>query len=146
MADYTTHFSTLLDVRTAENVDRALDLYAALAREIEVEDGTDLNFVLSPERDEPSSAEKTTLWIRDGDYGDPGHVVTFVQRCAEAFGLNGRWGFVWGHDCSKPLLVRFGGGAVVIDLATGGSETIDVSDWLDDRLTGRVPFKSDAGE
>lgn len=146
MADYTTHFSTILDVRTPENVDRALALYADLAREIEEDDGTNLNFVLDFQPDGPGSAEKTTLWIYGGDYGDPRHVITFVQRCAEAFALDGRWGFVWSHDCSKPRLDGFGGGAVVIDLATGQSETIDVSNWLYDRLAGRVPIATDARE
>lgn len=134
MADYTTHFSTLFDVRTPENVDRALALYDEFAREIEKEDETDLNFVLDPERNEPGSEAKTTLWIHDGDYGDPGHVITFVKRCAAAFGLDGRWGFVWSHDCSKPQLDAYGGGAAVIDLATGESEKIEATSWLRDRL------------
>ncbi len=138
MADYTTHFSALFDVRTPENVDRALAVHDALAREIEEEDETSLNFVLSPERDEPGSEARTILWIHDGDYGYPGHVVAFVKRCAAAFELDGRWGFVWSHDCSKPRLDAYGGGAAVIDLASGTSETIDVSDWLADRLAGRA--------
>lgn len=138
MADYTTHFSTLFDVRTPENVDRALALYAELAAEIEAEDETSLNFALDPERDQPESEAKTTLWIHDEDYGDPGHVIAFVKRCAAAFELDGLWGFVWSHDCSKPLLDAYGGGAAVIDLASGASQSIDVSNWLADRLAGRA--------
>ena len=102
MADYTTHLSTMFDVLTPENVDRALAIYADLAREIEEEDETNLNFALDPERDEPGSDASTKFWIHDEDYGDPGHVIAFVKRCAEALGLEGLWGFVWSHDCSKP--------------------------------------------
>lgn len=138
MADYTTHFSTLFDVRTPENVERAFTFYLDLAREIEEEDQTSLNFALDRERGEPDSESSTTFWIHDNDYGDPGHVIAFVKRCAAAFGLDGLWGFVWSHDCSKPRLDAYGGGAAVIDLATGASETIDVSNWLGDRLAGRA--------
>jgi hypothetical protein len=31
------------------------------------------------------------LWMRDEVTGDPQQVIIFVQRCAEAFGLAGRW-------------------------------------------------------
>ena len=33
----------------------------------------------------------TRLWIRDDVTGDPQQVILFVQRCAETFGLTGRW-------------------------------------------------------
>ena len=138
MADYTTHFSTMFDVLTPENVDRALDIYADLAREIEEEDETSLNFALDPERDAPRSDASTKFWIHDEDYGDPGHVIAFVTRCAEALELDGRWGFVWSHDCSKPRLDGYGGGAAVVDLATGQSTSIEVSNWLRERLAGAV--------
>ena len=34
-------------------------------------------------------------------------------------GITGLWGFEWSHTCSKPDLDAFGGGAIVIDLASG---------------------------
>ena len=35
------------------------------------------------------------LWIHADEYGDPEHVTRFVLRCAEAFDLEGVWGFCW---------------------------------------------------
>ena len=77
-----------------------------------------------------------SLWLHDdaGD-GNPEHVIAFVLRCAEAFGLTGRWGFAWGLSCSRPRLDGFGGGAHVLDL--GRRETVawvDCEHWLAERL------------
>ncbi len=71
--------------------------------------------------------EAASLWLHDdaGD-GNPEHVIAFVLRCAEAFGLTGRWGFVWALTCSRPRLDGFGGGAHVLDL--GRRETVA---WMD---------------
>lgn len=45
--------------------------------------------------------------------------MTFVTRCAEAFGLTGRWGFQWTNIASEPVIDCFSGGAHVLDLSTG---------------------------
>jgi hypothetical protein len=45
-------------------------------------------------------------------------VIVFVERCAEVFGLKGRWGFQWANTCSQPRINAFSGGAHVLDLAT----------------------------
>jgi hypothetical protein len=48
----------------------------------------------------------------------------------------GRWGFQYANTCSKPQLDGFGGGAHVIDLATG--ETVDwiyTDGWLDQTIS-----------
>jgi hypothetical protein len=58
-------------------------------------------------------------------------VILFVQRCAQAFGLTGRWGFQWANTCSRPRVNAFGGGAHVLDLPT--RETVswtDTNGWL----------------
>src|SRR3546814_6772759 len=40
--------------------------------------------------------EPTKLWLRDdGGFGEIEHVIGFVLRCAEAFDLQGMWGFGW---------------------------------------------------
>jgi len=61
----------------------------------------------------------TKLWMRDEVTGDPLQVIIFVQRCAEAFGLTGRWGFQSANTCSERRINAFGGGAHVLDLSTG---------------------------
>ena len=63
-----------------------------------------------------------------------------LKRCAAAFGLTGRWGFQYANTCSRPRVDAFGGGAHVLDLATG--ETVAwtyTSGWLADVLDGGDP-------
>lgn len=131
MADYFTHFCCLLDVGTPENATQALVLFAALAGYVddEVRGG---GFAVSIEE-----AGYGRLWIRDDGAGDPEQVIGFVRRCAAAFGLTGRWVFQWANSCSRPRLYAFGGGAHVLDLATGETVAWIYTDgWLSDRLAG----------
>lgn len=74
--------------------------------------------------------------MREDVTGDPERLIQFVKRCAAEFRLSGRWGFQYANTCSKPRLDGFGGGAHVLDLATG--ETLDwiyTDGWLDQTLS-----------
>jgi len=131
MADYFTHFSCLLDVGTPENAARALDLYNALSAEGASEEPPSGGFLLSIQPEHGG----TNLWMRDDVTGDPERLIQFVKRCAAAFSLTGRWGFQYANTCSRPRLDSFGGGAHVLDLATG--ETVDwiyTDGWLAELL------------
>jgi hypothetical protein len=133
MADYFIHFSCLLDVGTPENAARALDLYTTLSQENAAEDPPSDGFALSIQPEHGG----TMLWMRDEGTGDPARVIAFVKRCAAIFGLTGRWGLQYATTCSKPRVDGFGGGAHVLDLATG--ETVDwisTDGWLSALLTG----------
>jgi hypothetical protein len=133
MADYFIHFSCLLDVGTPENAARALDLYTALSQENAAEDPPSDGFALSIQPEHGG----TVLWMRDEGTGDPAQIIAFVKRCAAIFGLTGRWGLQYATTCSKPRVDGFGGGAHVLDLATG--ETVDwisTDGWLSALLTG----------
>lgn len=133
MADYFTHFSCLLDVGTSENAARALDLYNTLSEAGAVEEPPSDGFLLSIQPEHGG----TNLWMRDDVTGDPERLIQFVKRCATEFGLTGRWGFQYANACSKPRLDGFGGGAHVLDLATG--ETVDwtyTDGWLAELLSG----------
>lgn len=135
MADYFIHFSCLLDVGTPENAARALDLYSALSQENAAEDPPSDSFALSIQPEHGG----TMHWMRDEGTGDPAQVLAFVKRCAAAFGLTGRWGLQYATTCSKPRVDGFGGGAHVLDLATG--ETIDwisTDGWLSALLKERA--------
>jgi hypothetical protein len=135
MADYFTHFSCLLDVGTPENAARALDLYTALSQENAAEDPPSDGFALSIQPEHGG----TMLWMRDEGTGDPAQVIAFVKRCAAAFGLTGRWGLQYATTCSRPRVDGFGGGAHVIDLATGETiNWISTDVWLSDLLTERA--------
>ena len=136
MADYFTHFSCLLDVGTPENAARALDLYNRLSKEGASEEPPSEGFLLSIQPEHGGSQ----LWIRDDETGDPEHVIQFVKRCAAAFGLTGLLGFQYANTCSRPRIDGFGGGAHVLDLASG--ETVDwiySGSWLAIVLDGGDP-------
>ena len=133
MADYFTHFSCLLEVGTPENAARALDLYNALSDDNAAEDPPSDEFLLSIQPEHGGSH----LWMRDDGTGDPEHVIQFVKRCANEFGLTGLWGFQYATTASRPRVNAFGGGAHVLDLATG--ETVDwihSGSWLEIVLDG----------
>lgn len=136
MANYYTHFSCIFDLRAVDHAKQALNLYRSFSEELE-SDGATIGFVASIDIDRSA----TTLWIRDEDHGDPEHVITFVRRCAEAFKLDGLWGFQWADTCSRPRLDGFGGGAHVVDLATGQSfDWNETSTWLGIVLDGGDPY------
>jgi hypothetical protein len=131
MTDFFTRYSCLLDVGTSTNAARAFDIYAALMAENGCEHPPAETFHLSVTPEHGASR----LWLRDPGTADPQLAVTFVTRCAEAFGLAGRWGFQWAGIASNPVVEGFSGGAHVLDLATG--ETIawmSTGRWLADRL------------
>ena len=88
MTDHRTRFSCLLDVATPANAARAFDIYSTLMAENAREDPSAEPFHLSltPEHG------ATRLWLRDPGSADQKLAITFVTRCAEAFGLTGRWG------------------------------------------------------
>ncbi|MCA0424001.1 MAG: hypothetical protein LCH61_11875 [Proteobacteria bacterium] len=93
MADYFTQFSCILDVGSPENARRAVDLYQTLADDLDHDDESQIGFLIDIITDGGGSQ----LWIHDGGSGEPEHVIQFVRRCAETFGLSGRWGFEWAN-------------------------------------------------
>ena len=128
MADYFTHFSCALDVVTADNAARALDLYRHFSDELEIDGPTPgFDLVATPTAEQPA-----LLWIYDDNAsGDTDHVLAFVSKLGPMLGITGLWGFEWSHTCSKPRLDAFGGGALVIDLASGETlGTISSNEWL----------------
>ncbi|MBR7653639.1 MULTISPECIES: hypothetical protein [Brucella] len=136
MADYFTHFSCLLDVGTPDNAARALDLYNQLSEEGASEEPPSDGFLLSIQPEHGG----TKLWMRDDVTGDPERLIQFVKRCAAEFGLTGRWGFQYANTCSKPRVDGFGGGAHVLDLATGETVACTYTDgWLAELLGGGDP-------
>ena len=127
MADYFTQFSCQFDVGSAENAARAIAMRDEYQLDLDEADEGCLGFEASAEELQPG-----TLWIRDDDgFGEPEHVIAFVLRCADAFNLQGLWGFAWALTCTKPRLDSFGGGAQAIDLGARKSVGwVDCDHWL----------------
>jgi hypothetical protein len=127
MADYFTHFSCTLDVVTADNAARALELHRQFSDELDEEQTPRFDLVATPTGEQPG-----LLWIYDGNAsGDTDHVLAFVSKLGPMLGITGLWGFEWSHTCSRPRLGAFGGGALVIDLASGETlGTISSNEWL----------------
>ena len=133
MADYFTQFSCALDVGTPENAARALDLYNACSEGAASEDAAYGGFALSILPEEGGA----TLCMHDEGSGDPERVIQFVKRCAAEFHLTGLWGFQYANVCSKSRLDGFGGGAHVLDLASGETIAwISTDEWLAETLDG----------
>lgn len=134
MADHYTHFSCLLGVGTADNAAKAMALYETLREQVEDEDGGGVGFLLEAQPEDGG----VWLWIYDDVNGDPDHVAAFVQRLAEELKLTGLWGFGWANSCSRPRVGAFGGGAYVIDLATGETSAwVSTNQWLESQLAAR---------
>ena len=126
MADYFTHFSCILNVGTAANATRAVERYHAFADRLERDNAESIGFELTVPQAHP-----TTLWIHDEESGEPQHVIAFIAELGPLLGLKGLWGFEWAHTCSKSRNDAFGGGAHVLDLATGETTGwLSTNEWL----------------
>lgn len=137
MADYFTQFSCIFDVGTPENAQRVPALFDSFCERLDREQSAFAGFEIVLDAEDGA----TTFWIHDSDgYGDVGQVTEFVVECAKALGLKGLWGFEWANTCSRPRIDGFGGGAQVIDLETGSTDTwISTHDWLGGRLHADEP-------
>lgn len=136
MAEYFTRFSCVLDVGTPDNAARALELYNQLSEDGASEEPPSDGFLLSIE---PAHGG-TNLWMRDDATGDPERLIQFVKRCASEFKLTGRWGFQYANTCSRPRLDGFGGGAHVLNLASGETVAWIYTDgWLAQMCAGGDP-------
>lgn len=136
MADYFTHFSCLLGVGSADDAAKALALYEALADQMDADTEGDIGFQLEVQ---PES-DGVWLWIHDDVDGDTNHVIAYVQHLAQELELTGLWGFKWVRTCSRPRIDAFGGGACVIDLASGEiTASITTGEWLAQHLAEGVP-------
>ena len=131
MADYTTLFACSLPLGSADNARTALDLYLMFADELRAE-GEPVAFDV---RLDPESNGIELILSSGAGSGDPDQVMAFVRLCGPALSLSGRWGFTWAETGGQECLDAFGGGAVVLDLASGEViASLDCDSWLADTL------------
>jgi hypothetical protein len=108
----------------AENIEKALEIYAEMQRRND--GGLDIIVRKDGER----------LWIQHGSDGEGNpvdHAIGFVAECARRFSLPGTWPATWSHDFSEDFpgfFGAYGGGVVVLDLATQFAHRVTTADML----------------
>ena len=132
MANYFTHFSCLLPVGSATNMQTALALYQDQVNERAKADEI-VGFAAEPSN--PTvNANESAVWLYSEENGEPEDVIAYVLRCAEALNLTAIWGFRWCLSCSRPRLDGYGGGAQILDLGSRKTlDWIDLDNWLNEQ-------------
>jgi hypothetical protein len=128
MANSYTDFATFLPLKDQAQIDQAMEIYKA--RSEWVDDGPDPWFFVC----DYDSAEKAGIYITSDEGGGQDDVIEFVKEVAKKLGLTGKWGFEWAHTCDRARVDEFGGGAAVIDLATGEAKVLGTQTWLAEQL------------
>jgi hypothetical protein len=130
MANYYTNFSLVL--KLSEKQKRyALDLAnkgSNYSTDDQVPDGFPVSLVDA--LDEwffEIEDEKEGLWIHS-ENGGIDAACLFIQHLLQKYDLQGHIAFEWSHDCSKPRVDAFGGGAAIVTATE--IKTLNTSDWI----------------
>ena len=135
MADYYTNFSLVFRMPDAAAQTYALNL-AQQARSIQEGDEPlpDFPAVLAEftedwdfETEADTAENQPALWLHSSN-GGIDSACSFLQHLLRKFDRNGRVSFEWSHDCSKPRVDAYGGGAAVITAKK--IKTMSTCQWL----------------
>ena len=138
MADYFTNFSLLVPLPTEDAQKYALDL-AHAATVTYQGDEPPANFPASLaeviddwqfDTDADQTSGSWGLWLHS-DSGSIDAVCAFIQHLLQKFNPEGRVSFEWSHDCSKPCVEAFGGGAAII--TAEAIKSICTNQWLQEQ-------------
>jgi len=139
MANYFTNFSFIVPLTSADQQAYALNLQqqmSSVAQGGEVPEGFPPMLADSCEgcffEADPSGVNQ--LWLHS-DSGDTDSACAYVQHLVQKFNL-GPVSFEWSHDCSKPRVDAFGGGAAVITARE--IKTFTTSGWLHKQAAARM--------
>ncbi len=135
MADYFTYFSVVVPLRDAAQQQYAVDLAAKAAgccfrdEEASIPDDIppELAHVLHEWHFETEEQDKTGIWLHSQE-GGVDAACSFIQHLLKKFEPEGRVEFEWSHDCSKPRVEAYGGGAAVV--TADKILTMSTSEWL----------------
>jgi hypothetical protein len=135
MADYFTYFSVVVPLRDAAQQEYAVELAAKAAgcclrdEDAPIPDGIppDLADVLHEWRFETEAQDDTGIWLHSQE-GGVDAACGFIQHLLKRFDPEGRVEFEWSHDCSKPRVGAYGGGAAVV--TADKILTMSTSEWL----------------
>jgi hypothetical protein len=139
MADYFTNFSLVISLANETEQEYALELAhkASLAQQGDelpndfpkalVDMIEDWHF----ETVADNSGTKHRLWLHS-IYGGVDAVCLFIQHLLQKFDLQGKVSFEWSHDCSKPRVDAYGGGAAFITAQE--IRTMSTAAWVNDQI------------
>jgi hypothetical protein len=130
MADYFTNFSLVLLLKDETQKQYALDLHK---QAVEMRDGEPIpksfpeslethleDWVFDIEKDDVG------VWL-NSQYGGIDSVCAFIQHLLQKFNPAGVVTFEWSHDCTKPRIDAYGGGAIVTATKI---KTMNTADWI----------------
>jgi hypothetical protein len=117
MADYYTYFSLILPLKP-EQRDYALQLVNQALAHCDTAEPLPAGFPaeLAAAREEWTFETKSTpegLWLHS-QYGGQESAGMFIQHLLQRFKFAPFVSFEWSHDCSKPRVDAYGGGAAFI--------------------------------
>jgi hypothetical protein len=138
MADYFTNLSLVLKLANETEQAYALDLAhkASLAQqgdEPHADFPKDLVDMIEDwhfEIEADNSGTKNGLWLHSM-YGGVDAVCAFLQHLLQKFDPKSHVTFEWSHDCSKPRVDAYGGGAAFI--TTKEIKTMSTAAWLNEQ-------------
>jgi len=77
------------------------------------------------------SGTKHALWLHSM-YGGVDAVCLFIQHLLQKFDPQGKVSFEWSHDCSKPRVDAYGGGAAIITAQK--IKSMSTTAWLNQQI------------
>ena len=139
MADYFTNFSLVISLTNETEQAYALDLAhkASLAQQgDELPDDlpkalVDMTEDWQFETLADNSGTQYGLWLHSMN-GGVDAVCAFIQHLLQKFDPQGKVSFEWAHDCSKPRVDAYGGGAAVITAKE--IKTMSTAAWLNEQI------------
>jgi hypothetical protein len=132
MADYFTRLSLILPLANEAAQHYALELAAAARRHCSEDEPLPSDFpdcLAEVMEDWHFETEKDGegIWLHS-DYGGIDAVCALIQHLLRKFDPKGCAKFEWSHDCSKPCVDAFGGGAAVVTASE--IKTMSTTQWL----------------
>ena len=139
MADYFTNFSVVLKLANETEQAYALDLAhkASLAQQGQVlpadfpKELVDMIEDWQFETDADNSGTTHGSWLHSMN-GGVDAVCAFIQHLLQKFDQKGYVTFEWSHDCSKPRVDAYGGGAAFITAKE--IKTMSTATWLNEQV------------
>jgi len=136
MADYFTSFSLILKLPGETAQKYALDLANQARAIMDLGDTPPADFPASLmeavedwqfETVAENSPEIRGIWLQSRN-GGLDAVCAFIQHLLQHFSIKKKVAFEWSHDCSKPRIDAYGGGAAII--TADKIKTMNTGQWL----------------